>query len=557
MGHLLIKNNHIKKNILKALDFLEAGKISKAEESVKEIIGLFGSRFSLKVIGKIDIEDKRFSAFPLETLGMFFFSQNAYKAAGQTFFIRREILSREISNKKLRVIREQYQETLSVLAFFMDFAIGMHNWRENEVDEAIACFNRCLYAYENKESDIAVIREILIFAKLDKEFRELLKIKDITVFIEQLNSLKSKNISERIDALLKIKNPLFYTLSEVIKVVTSRATVILVFIFFLSKIILVITHIDHVGYTESSVKDLKKFLKFFPKNKVFHTIIRSFILEYAYFIGAHGNLKRTPPKEQISLMDKLKPLTKIYLSLIEGLYTKEERGLLEKKLTSMFVVQKGFVEFYPESLKRFQPHPEVEGGKAELKRPEGGRAEYVVFLSRPSGNESFLDKDTNTENQVHQKYSTKKEKFDIFIYEQNVYKKVMDEGKAKMISLNPSISFRGLLILFLKYKGSPLPYVELYHKAFSWKAFSRVQNVNYDDNVKLPPDVMNTLKNAVNELKKEFENIKGFSIPRAKNSQYKCEGDFNFCLILKKSTNEHYTMLFEKFKIADSIPEEV
>lgn len=379
MEHLLIKNNHIKKKILKALDFLEAGKILKAEESVKEIIGLFGSRFSLKVIGKIDIEDKRFSAFPLETLGMFFFSQNAYKAAGQTFFIRREILSRDISNKKLRVIREQYQETLSVLAFFMDFAIGMHNWRENEVDEAIACFNRCLYAYENKESDIAVIREILVFAKLDKEFRELLKVKDITVFIEQLNSLKSKNISERIDALLKIKNPLFYTLSEVIEVVTSRATVILVFIFFLSKIILVITHIDHVGYTESSVKDLKTFLKFFPKNKLFHTIIRSFILEYAYFIGAHGNLKRTPPKEQISLMDKLKPLTKIYLSLIEGLYTKEERGLLEKKLTSMFVARKRFVEFYPESLKRFQPHPEVEGGKAELKRPEGEKMEYRVW----------------------------------------------------------------------------------------------------------------------------------------------------------------------------------
>ena len=73
-----------------------------------------------------------------------------------------------------------------------------------------------------------------------------------------------------------------------------------------------------------------------------------------------------------------------------------------------------------------------------------------------------------------------------------------------------------------------------------------------------PGDVMNTLKNAVNELKRELDYIKGFSIPRAKNSAYKCEGGFQFCLILKRPTNEHYTMLFKKkFKFAESIPEEV
>jgi len=185
--------------------------------------------------------------------------------------------------------------------------------------------------------------------------------------------------------------------------------------------------------------------------------------------------------------------------------------------------------------------------KANLKaEPKEEKLEYAIFLSRPSGIRTIKKEDT--EEGVQAKYMKKKENYDIFVYEQAVYKKVMDGKKAKMISLNPSISFRGLLILFLKYKDVSLPYVELYHRAFSWRAVSGETNVYHDRDAKLPTDVMNTLKNSVNELKREFDNIKGFDIPRAKNSTYKCEGNFKFCLILKKATNEHYTMLFEKFK---------
>lgn len=193
--------------------------------------------------------------------------------------------------------------------------------------------------------------------------------------------------------------------------------------------------------------------------------------------------------------------------------------------------------------------PEVIKKVAAKKEEE--KEEYVVFLPRPKGIKAIIDKKTKTENQVHRKYSTRREKFDIFIYEQNVYKKVIDEGKPKMISLNPSISFRGLLILFLKYKDVALPYVELYHKAFCG-------TTEHNTKAEEPGDVMNTLKNAVNELKREFKYIKAFDIPRAKNSTYKCEGDFDFCLILKRPTNGHYTMLFKKkFKFTESIPEEV
>lgn len=192
---------------------------------------------------------------------------------------------------------------------------------------------------------------------------------------------------------------------------------------------------------------------------------------------------------------------------------------------------------------------EEEKEKIKKKEVEKEKLEYVVFLSQPSGIKTFIDKDTKTESHVEKRYLQKKEKYDIFVYEQAVYKKVIDEGKTKMISLNPSISFRGLLILFLKYKDVHLPYVEMYHKAYC-------ETAEYFKHATLPKHVMNTLKNAVNELKREFDNIKGFSIPRAKNSKYICEGDFKFCVIFKEDTNEQYTMLFEKFKVFEPISEE-
>jgi hypothetical protein len=221
-----------------------------------------------------------------------------------------------------------------------------------------------------------------------------------------------------------------------------------------------------------------------------------------------------------------------------GKYHAEE-GLTKEILKKVNSLENRIEKFLkPEAIKR-------------IAAKEEKKSEYVVFLPSPGGIKTFIDNKTKTEEQAHKNYATKKEKFDIFIYEQNVYKKVMGEGKAKMISLNPSISFRGLLILFLKYKDVSLPYVELYHKAFC-------ETAEHKSDAEEPGDVMNTLKNAVNELKRELDYIKGFSIPRAKNSAYKCEGGFQFCLILKRPTNEHYTMLFKKkFKFAESIPEEV
>lgn len=245
--------------------------------------------------------------------------------------------------------------------------------------------------------------------------------------------------------------------------------------------------------------------------------------------------------EQLRFMKEWSENRRKEIEAGEEAKTEKQPGLTKEMQEKISFIEGNISKFLSDVGKK-------EKAKVKGEGPEEEKAEYIVFLSRPSGIGSFIDKDTNTENHVHERYARKKQNYDIFIYNQAVYKKVMDEGKAKMISLNPSMSFRGLLILFLKYKDMALPYVKLYHKAFSWKAVSGETNVYHDKNAKLPEDVMNTLKNAVNELKREFDYIKGFDIPRAKNSTYKCEGNFKFCLILKKSANERYNMLFEKSK---------
>lgn len=264
-----------------------------------------------------------------------------------------------------------------------------------------------------------------------------------------------------------------------------------------------------------------------------------------------GEEQRGAVKAIIIFADGFKemPLEGDFSSLVDsiksacGKYHAEE-GLAKEILKKVNSLENRIEKFLkPDVIKKVRVGKEAEG------------VEYAIFLSAPGGIGTIRDKDTKTEIQFQEKYAKRKEKYDIFIYDQTIYKKVLDKGKAKMVLLNPGNSTRGLLILFLKYKDAALPYVELYHKAFSWKAVSGETNVYHDGTAKLPEDVMNTLKNAVNELKREFDYIKGFSIPRAKNSTYKCEGDFEFCLILKKATNEQYTMLFEEFK-TQSIPEE-
>lgn len=244
------------------------------------------------------------------------------------------------------------------------------------------------------------------------------------------------------------------------------------------------------------------------------------------------------------------PLEGDFSSLVDSIKSACGKYHAEEGLTKEILKKVNSLENRIEKFLKPGVVKKVDAGK------EAGESEYAVFISAKGGIGAMRDKDSKTEVQFQEKYVKRKENYGIFIYEQTVYKKVMDNGKTKMILLNPSNSSRGLLILFLKYKDAALPYVELYHKAFSWRAVSGQTNVYHDRDARLPEEVMNTLKNAVNELKREFDNIKGFSIPRAKNSTYKCEGDFEFCLILKKATNEQYTMLFEEFKTR-SIPEEV
>lgn len=174
----------------------------------------------------------------------------------------------------------------------------------------------------------------------------------------------------------------------------------------------------------------------------------------------------------------------------------------------------------------------TEAKKLEVKAE---KAEYVIFLSRPSG--IGVIRKPEKEKSIHKKYLEKKKNYDIFVYEQTVYRKVTDKAKVNMVIMGLDRNIQNLLILFLKYKNTRIPYEKLYGKA--WE-----ESITRDDNAALKMDavVMNRLKTAITDLRNEFEYIRGFSIPHARAEGYICEGDFKFCVVLKKSTNDWYTL---------------
>lgn len=211
--------------------------------------------------------------------------------------------------------------------------------------------------------------------------------------------------------------------------------------------------------------------------------------------------------------------------------------MAERKLTReiLQMVKSGKDEIV--SLLKGRQKIEEEKEKNKKKEVEREKLGYVVFLSQPSGIGTIIDDKTKTEEGVQRKYLKKKEDYDIFIYEQTMYRKAIDRERVNMIILNLDRNILNLLVLFLKYKNIRLPYEKLYNKAWEGSLYH-----DTDAKVKVDAVIMNGLKTAVTTLRNEFEYIKGFSIPHARAGGYICEGDFKFCLVLKISTDHWYTL---------------
>jgi len=182
---------------------------------------------------------------------------------------------------------------------------------------------------------------------------------------------------------------------------------------------------------------------------------------------------------------------------------------------------------------------ELKGDVSESDQEEiiGPLKNYVVYLPNRSrfGTNRFLA----NEEEVHSEYLSDKELYDIIIYNQTVEKKIVKRKNNKNNVIFKTINLDGvpykLLVLFIKYRGIGIPYVELYKKA--WKG-SRDE----DERLTTPGEVKELLSTAVYELKRNLGFVEKFIIPRAIGQSYKCEGDFNFCIILSKSFEDQYIL---------------
>ncbi|MCK5616957.1 hypothetical protein KAR91_84625 [Candidatus Pacearchaeota archaeon] len=175
----------------------------------------------------------------------------------------------------------------------------------------------------------------------------------------------------------------------------------------------------------------------------------------------------------------------------------------------------------------------VFGEEYEEEHTEIEKLEYAIFQSPPSGIKVI--KEEGTEEGIQKKYLEKKDDYDIFIYEETVYKKTISGKKINMSIVRLDKNILNLLILFLMNKDDRIPYGKLYHKA--WEG----NRANHDEDARLPRDVraMNGLKTAVATLRRKFNPIR---IPHASAGGYICEGDFKFCVVLKKTTGQRYTL---------------
>jgi uncharacterized protein YjbI with pentapeptide repeats len=158
--------------------------------------------------------------------------------------------------------------------------------------------------------------------------------------------------------------------------------------------------------------------------------------------------------------------------------------------------------------------------------------EYAVYVPNPTG--IGTERRPEKEKRISTKYLNDSDAYDILVYHMNVKKKVgIDKKEFESIELDRSLL--NLLVLFLKYKDRPLPYLKLYHKAWEGSA-----HYNYKAND--PLEVMDNLKGAVHQLRTAFNNVDGFHIPKARGGTYTCKGKFKFCLILDRHFDETYTL---------------
>ncbi|HEC66928.1 MAG TPA: hypothetical protein ENI23_16760 [bacterium] len=175
----------------------------------------------------------------------------------------------------------------------------------------------------------------------------------------------------------------------------------------------------------------------------------------------------------------------------------------------------------------------------EHKTPEKETREFVVYLARSSG--FGTDRFPVNEEELHSKYLSNKENYDIIVYQHNVevksviVKDGVEEIEFKSIEMYSNIL--NLLILFLKYKNEPLPFLELYHCAWEGSIEHETDDIKSDK-------MIDSLKHAVSFLRNMKDGVDGFTIPNAKRSTgtYVCKGPFQFCLVLKNSADQRYTL---------------
>lgn len=76
--------------------------------------------------------------------------------------------------------------------------------------------------------------------------------------------------------------------------------------------------------------------------------------------------------------------------------------------------------------------------------------------------------------------------------------------------------------------------MSLYHKAW--------EKSREHDRDAVPADIMNGLKTAIGKIRSIFEGVKNFHIPHARGGGYTCKGNFKFCIVLKKSSDQWYSL---------------
>jgi hypothetical protein len=195
------------------------------------------------------------------------------------------------------------------------------------------------------------------------------------------------------------------------------------------------------------------------------------------------------------------------------------------------------MEMVPELVDRAQSEQDKAAAVKEMEAKETESQQYAVYTAHPSG--IGVESETANERTIKRKYLSNKENYDIFVYQHCVEKRL-----ASMIDDQPidtyetvelDLNVLRLSVLFLKYKNEHLPYAPLYDKA--WEG-----STNRRDFEKDRAEAMTGLKNAVTALRNTFGDIDGFNIPPARGGGYICKGQFTFCLILKKSLDQWYTL---------------